>query len=119
MARVSLVLVNNGTLIADVSSVTGRSERMVADDRLGLVTQAEFEDECLDDDYQPCQENSEQQQQQPPQGLLYLASLVAALGGLLFGYDVGVIAGARSMLAQDMSLSCSEEELVVSLMRKK
>ena len=109
MARVSLVLVNNGTLIADVSSVTGRSERMVADDRLGLVTQAEFEDECLDDDYQPCQENSEQQQQ-PPQGLLYLASLVAALGGLLFGYDVGVIAGARSMLAQDMSLSCSEEE---------
>ena len=108
MARVSLVLVNNGTLIADVSSMTGRSERMVADDRLGLVTQAEFEDECLDDDYQPCQENSEQQQ--PPQGLLYLASLVAALGGLLFGYDVGVIAGARSMLAQDMSLSCSEEE---------
>ena len=117
MARVSLVLVNNGTLIADVSSMTGRSERMVADDRLGLVTQAEFEDECLDDDYQPCQENSEQQQ--PPKGLLYLASLVAALGGLLFGYDVGVIAGARSMLAQDMSLSCSEEELVVSLMRKK
>jgi len=84
---------------------------MVADDRLGQVTQAEFE--CLDDDYQPCQENSEQQ---PPQGLLYLASLVAVVGGLLFGYDVGVIAGARSMLAQDMSLSCSEEELVVSLM---
>jgi len=86
---------------------------MVADDRLVLVTQAEFEDDSFEEEDQPCQESVEQP---PPQLLLYLASLVAALGGLLFGYDVGVIAGARSMLAQEMNLTCSEEELVVSLM---
>jgi len=87
---------------------------MVADDRLVLVTQAEFEDECLENDEQSRRENEEHSQ--PPHGLVTLASLVAALGGLLFGYDVGVIAGARTMLAQDMSLTCAEEELVVSLM---
>jgi len=90
-----------------------RLPKMVADDRLVLVTQAEFEDDSLEEDDQPCQESVEHH---PPQLLLYLASLVAALGGLLFGYDVGVIAGARPLLAQDMSLTCSEEELVVSLM---
>eukprot|EP00090_Calanus_glacialis_P027825 TRINITY_DN4419_c0_g1_i2.p1 TRINITY_DN4419_c0_g1~~TRINITY_DN4419_c0_g1_i2.p1 ORF type:complete len:555 (-),score=184.30 TRINITY_DN4419_c0_g1_i2:132-1796(-) len=87
---------------------------MVADDRLVLVSQAEFEEESLEDDDQPCQESLSHHQ--PPQGLLYLASLVAALGGVLFGYDVGVIAGARSLLAKDMNLTCQEEELVVSLM---
>jgi len=87
---------------------------MVADDRLVLVTQAEFEEDSFEIDDQPCTE--EDDNQQPPQGLLYLASLIAALGGLLFGYDVGVIAGARTMLAKDMNLTCPEEELVVSLM---
>jgi len=87
---------------------------MVADDRLVLVTQAEFEEESPEDDDQQCEESLPHHQ--PPQGLLYLASLIAALGGVLFGYDVGVIAGARSLLAQDMNLNCQEEELVVSMM---
>ena len=49
-------------------------------------------------------------------GLVYAASASAALGGLIFGYDVGVIAGARSLVARDLSLLCSQEELLVSLM---
>eukprot|EP00092_Neocalanus_flemingeri_P028649 GFUD01031109.1.p1 GENE.GFUD01031109.1~~GFUD01031109.1.p1 ORF type:complete len:561 (-),score=168.17 GFUD01031109.1:412-2094(-) len=89
---------------------------MVADDRLELVTQAEYEEEYLEEDGDHVQPGDEEVQHQPPQCLLYLASLVAALGGVLFGYDVGVIAGARTMLAKDMSLTCTQEELVVSLM---
>ena len=35
----------------------------------------------------------------------YLISAVAALGGLLFGYDTGVISGALLFIRQVMSLS--------------
>lgn len=89
---------------------------MVSDDRLELVNQAEYEEENHEDDVvyvQPCFHDDSLQKHQ---SLLYLASLVAALGGVLFGYDVGVIAGARTLVAQDMSLTCTQEELVVSLM---
>jgi len=41
-------------------------------------------------------------------------SVVAAIGGLLFGYNTGIISGALSFLAQDFSLSTLEQELVVS-----
>jgi len=87
---------------------------MVADE-LGLVAhQDELEEDISDCSYGP---NGDQKPFSTGSIIqLYLACLVAALGGLLFGYDVGVIAGARSMVAQDMDLTCSEEELVVSLM---
>ena len=39
---------------------------------------------------------------------------VAALGGLLFGYDTGVISGAILFIQQQFSLSASMEEVVVS-----
>merc|ERR1712023_20723 len=38
------------------------------------------------------------------------------LGGLLFGYDLGVIAGALSGIANEFSLSVTEEEYVVSML---
>ena len=47
-------------------------------------------------------------------GFVYFAVGVAALGGLLFGYDTGVISGAILFIQQQFSLSASMEEVVVS-----
>jgi sugar porter (SP) family MFS transporter len=47
-------------------------------------------------------------------GLVYFAVGVAALGGLLFGYDTGVISGAILFIAKQFSLSATMEEIVVS-----
>jgi len=45
---------------------------------------------------------------------VYLATAVAALGGMLFGYDIGVISGAILFVKKDFSLSPGLEEIVVS-----
>jgi SP family galactose:H+ symporter-like MFS transporter len=43
-----------------------------------------------------------------------IAAAISALGGLLFGYDTGVISGAILFIKQDFLLSSMAEELVVS-----
>jgi SP family galactose:H+ symporter-like MFS transporter len=45
---------------------------------------------------------------------VYIAVGIAALGGLLFGYDTGVISGAILFIKGDFSLSPTMEEFVVS-----
>jgi SP family galactose:H+ symporter-like MFS transporter len=45
---------------------------------------------------------------------VYLATAVAALGGMLFGYDIGVISGAILFVKKDFALSGGLEEIVVS-----
>jgi SP family galactose:H+ symporter-like MFS transporter len=45
---------------------------------------------------------------------VYFAVGVAALGGLLFGYDTGVISGAILFIREQFSLSAAMEEVVVS-----
>jgi SP family galactose:H+ symporter-like MFS transporter len=45
---------------------------------------------------------------------VYLAAAISALGGLLFGYDTGVISGAILFIQHDFSLSAGIEEIVVS-----
>ena len=45
---------------------------------------------------------------------VYVAVGVAALGGLLFGYDTGVISGAILFITEQFSLSTTMEEIVVS-----
>ena len=45
---------------------------------------------------------------------VYLATAISALGGMLFGYDVGVISGAILFIKKEFSLSPGLEEIVVS-----
>jgi MFS transporter, SP family, galactose:H+ symporter len=45
---------------------------------------------------------------------VYVAAVFAALGGLLFGYDTGVISGALIFIERDFGLSTTTEEIVVS-----
>ena len=46
---------------------------------------------------------------------VYVVTLVAALGGMLFGYDTGAISGAILYLKQDFHLSAGLQELVTSI----
>ena len=45
---------------------------------------------------------------------VYIAAIFAALGGLLFGYDTGVISGAELFLKNDFTLSTFALEVIVS-----
>ncbi|MEO8052961.1 MAG: MFS transporter [Acidobacteriota bacterium] len=45
---------------------------------------------------------------------VYLAAAISALGGMLFGYDIGVISGAILFIKKEFSLSPGMEEVVVS-----
>jgi hypothetical protein len=48
--------------------------------------------------------------------LLITSACMAALGGLLFGYDVGIISTALPQVKVAFSLSCLQEEMTVSFM---
>src|SRR6266404_5378559 len=45
---------------------------------------------------------------------VYISALFAALGGLLFGYDTGVISGALIFIKREFGLTTAAEEIVVS-----
>ncbi|XP_014662710.1 PREDICTED: solute carrier family 2, facilitated glucose transporter member 12-like isoform X2 [Priapulus caudatus] len=49
-------------------------------------------------------------------GIVVLASVMAALGGVLFGYDIGIVAGALLQLQITFNLSCLQKEIIVSSM---
>jgi SP family galactose:H+ symporter-like MFS transporter len=48
-------------------------------------------------------------------GFVYIAAVIAALGGLLFGYDTGVISGALIFIQKSFALTTFHQELVVSV----
>lgn len=49
-----------------------------------------------------------------PRFLVYFVSALAALTGLLFGYDTGVISGAILFIKKDFDLSAAEIEITIS-----
>src|ERR1700722_5356626 len=63
-------------------------------------------------------EGALQQESLPPvsgQAFVYMAAIIAALGGLLFGYDTVVISGAELFFSKDFTLSTFALELIVSV----
>ena len=53
--------------------------------------------------------------QAEPAAFVFAAAAFAALGGLLFGYDTGVISGALIFIRAQFGLSTFQQELVVSV----
>ncbi len=47
---------------------------------------------------------------------LLMSACMAAIGGLLFGYDIGIISTALPQIKAQFSLTCFQQEMVVSLM---
>ena len=47
--------------------------------------------------------------------MLYMIASLAALGGFLFGYDLGLIAGALLYMEPDLRLSEASEEVIVGM----
>lgn len=58
-------------------------------------------------------QNSKKRFKIPP--LAYAAAAVAAIGGILFGFDTGIISGAILFVQQDFSLTLSERSWAVSM----
>lgn len=50
----------------------------------------------------------------PVRPFVYVAAAISAIGGMLFGYDIGVISGAILFIKNEFHLSASMEEIVVS-----
>lgn len=48
--------------------------------------------------------------------IVYVAAITAALGGLLFGYDIGVISGAKGPMRRELGFSCRQIEAVVAFL---
>ncbi|XP_048361395.1 solute carrier family 2, facilitated glucose transporter member 12, partial [Sphaerodactylus townsendi] len=46
--------------------------------------------------------------------LTFLSSAIAAISGLLMGYELGIISGALLQLTSILALSCQQQEMVVS-----
>jgi len=69
-----------------------------------------------DDKGQQGQAGQGQQQGQKVKipGYVYLVGFIAALGGLLFGYDTGVISGAQGFIKKQFHLTSTTQEIAVS-----
>ena len=59
-------------------------------------------------------QNARVQSPPPNRAFIYIAAIFAALGGLLFGYDTGVISGAELFLKNDFTLTTFALEVIVS-----
>ena len=68
------------------------------------------------DPSQPIKDDVCRSSRRPPTPLfVYVISFFSIIGGFLFGYDTGVIAGALLELEKDFKLDATKKELVVSV----
>jgi MFS family permease len=72
---------------------------------------------ALEEDPPSCTSSEERRKEDTiPSWFVIQATLIASLGGILFGYDLGVISGALPQLIKTFDLTNSEQELVVSVL---
>ncbi|XP_006812575.1 solute carrier family 2, facilitated glucose transporter member 12-like [Saccoglossus kowalevskii] len=94
--------------------------RQATDDvNLDTVLLLSQNDEDMEDDLdnkslEPLELVQSHQQQNRVTAYLVLASVMAAFGGILFGYDIGIISGALLQLREVFHLDCFQQEVVVS-----
>ena len=51
-----------------------------------------------------------------PSAMIYVAAVIASLGGLLFGYDIGIISGAKTQIQYEIDLNCLQIESIVAML---
>lgn len=92
-----------------------------------LMLTAGGQESLLNDDDEEQTTNNQQQQLSHNGGqaipnttnsnvFLFCSACMAALGGLLFGYDIGIISTALPQIKTEFSLNCFQQEMVVSFM---
>jgi SP family galactose:H+ symporter-like MFS transporter len=71
-------------------------------------------DRAAQPDVRPPRAGQTATQQAKIPGYVYVVGAIAALGGLLFGYDTGVISGAQGFLKTSFHLNSTTQEIAVS-----
>jgi len=60
-------------------------------------------------------EAADSKKEQPTQSCFtWIVTLLSAIGGLLFGYDTGIISGAMLLIRKDFDLGRQQQEMVVA-----
>ena len=60
--------------------------------------------------------NANNEEEHDPSAMIYVAAVIASLGGLLFGYDIGIISGAKTQIQKELLLSCTQIESIVAML---
>ncbi|XP_033738281.1 solute carrier family 2, facilitated glucose transporter member 10-like [Pecten maximus] len=103
-------------LLKNYSSHNGSMDSNLDEDPIQSI-QMELEDHHLDNSPVVSPTHQEYPSEDfSPNCYLSLAAVMASLGGILFGYDIGIISGAVLQLQDQFCLSCFQRELVVSIM---
>lgn len=64
--------------------------------------------------YSSLNKSNDERQQQASSYVLIILTIIASFGGLLFGYDTGVISGALPLISNDFDLNENQEQWIVS-----
>ena len=64
----------------------------------------------------PNKETNNEEEDHDTSNVIYVAAVIAALGGLLFGYDIGIISGAKIQIQKEMDFTCVQIEVIVAML---
>ena len=88
-------------------------------DSTGMFSMTELAENQDESQHQPNTNNNtidENEEEHDPSAMIYVAAVIAALGGLLFGYDIGIISGAKTQIQKELLLSCTQIESIVAML---